>query len=240
MNVEGPSVEAQTGEARDRAAGFVPPVRVKWDYSRAELIADGIVHALGLKLALIGVVLITLWAAERAGALEMTGLLVYCFGLVTVLTVSAIYNLYPASRTKWILRRFDHSAIYILIAGTYTAFLTQVDAAHAAPLLVILWGAAATGVTLKLVFPGRWDRGAILLYLAMGWSGVLGGEEIIAALTPTTLWLIVIGGAIYMAGIVFHLWETLRFHNAVWHAFVLVASACFYFAVLDAMVLAKS
>ncbi|WP_372423516.1 PAQR family membrane homeostasis protein TrhA [Salinarimonas chemoclinalis] len=218
---------------------YVPPARVKWDYSRAELIADGIVHALGVKLALVGVVLITLFAADRAGALEMTGIAIYCFGLVTVLSVSAVYNLLPASRTKWILRRFDHAAIYVLIAGTYTPFLTQIDAAHAAPLLVILWGAAAIGVTLKLVFPGRWDRAAILLYLGMGWSGVLGGEALLAALTPTTLWFIAIGGATYTAGIVFHLWESLRFHNAVWHAFVLAASTFMYVAVFDAMVLAK-
>ena len=220
-------------------APFVPPARVKWEYSRAEIIADGIVHALGVKLALVGIVLLTVFAAGRAGALEMTGVAIYCLGLLTVLTVSAVYNLYPASRTKWILRRFDHAAIYVLIAGTYTPFLSQVEAAHAAPLLVILWGAAALGVTLKLAFPGRWDRAAILLYLAMGWSGVVGGEAIIAALTPTTLWLIAVGGAIYTAGIVFHLWESLRFHNAVWHAFVLAASAVMYFAVLDAMVLAK-
>ncbi|MGJ3262469.1 MAG: PAQR family membrane homeostasis protein TrhA [Salinarimonas sp.] len=220
-------------------ASYVPPARVKWNYSRAELIADGIVHALGVKLALVGVVLITVLAADRAGALEMTGIAIYCFGLVSVLSVSAVYNLYPASRTKWILRRFDHAAIYVLIAGTYTPFLTQIEAAHAAPLLVILWGAAAIGVTLKLVFPGRWDRAAILLYLGMGWSGVLGGEALLQALTPTTLWLIAIGGATYTAGIVFHLWESLRFHNAVWHAFVLTASAFMYFAVFDAMVLAK-
>lgn len=222
------------------APRYVPPARVKWEYSRAELIADGIVHALGVKAALVGVVLLTIFAADRAGALEMTGLAIYSFGLLSVLSISAVYNLYPASRTKWILRRFDHAAIYVLIAGTYTPFLTQIESAHAAPLLVILWGAAAVGVTLKLVFPGRWDRAAILLYLGMGWSGLLGGEALLAALSPTTLWLIAVGGAIYTAGIVFHLWESLRFHNAVWHAFVLVASGCFYFAVLDCLVLAKA
>lgn len=219
---------------------YTPPSRVKWDYSRAEVIADGIVHALGVKLALIGVVLITVYAAERAGPLEMTGIAVYSLGLVTVLTVSAVYNLYPASPTKWLLRRFDHAAIYLLIAGTYTPFLTQIDAARAVPLAVILWGAAAVGVTLKLVFPGRWDRAAILLYLGMGWSGVLGGPALFEALTPTTLWLIVIGGVTYTAGIVFHLWESLRYHNAVWHAFVLVASGCLWFAVFDCMVIAKA
>ena len=228
-----------TGEITPIPIPFTPPVRVKWDYTRAELIADAIVHALGVKAALVGVVALTLFAAERSGALEMTGLALYCFGLLSVLSISAVYNLYPASRTKWILRRFDHAAIYILIAGTYTPFLTQVDAAQAVPLLVIVWGAAAIGVALKLLLPGRWDKGAILLYLGIGWSGVLGGRPLIEALSPTTLWLIAIGGAIYTAGIVFHLWESLRYHNAVWHAFVLVASGCFYFAVFDSLVFAK-
>ncbi len=219
-------------------ARYTPPARVKWNYSRAELIADGIVHALGMKLAIIGVIAMTVLAANRAGPLEMTGIAVYCFGLLTVLGVSAVYNLYPASPTKWVLRRFDHAAIYLLIAGTYTPFLMQIDTAHALPLLVILWGAAAIGVTLKLVFPGRWDRAAIVLYLAMGWSGLFGGEPLLEALSPTTLWLIVTGGALYTAGIVFHLWESLRFHNAVWHAFVLAAAVCHYFAVFDATVVA--
>lgn len=221
-------------------AAYVPPARVKWDYSRAEIIADGIVHALGVKAALVGVVLLALFAAERAGALEMTGVALYCFGLLTVLSVSAVYNLYPASRTKWILRRFDHAAIYLLIAGTYTPFLTQLESAVATPLLVIVWGAAAVGIALKLAFPGRWDKSAVLLYLGIGWSGVFAGPAVIEALSPTTLWLIAIGGATYTVGVVFHLWESLRYHNAIWHAFVLVASGCFYFAVFDCMVLAKA
>lgn len=219
---------------------YEPPARVKWNYSRAEIIADGVVHALGVKLALIGVVLMTVFAADRAGPLEMTGIAIYCFGLVSVLTVSALYNLWPASRTKWILRRFDHAAIYLLIAGTYTPFLTQVESAHAWPLVALLWSAAVMGIAIKLFMPGRYDRAAILLYLAMGWSGVLGGEALFSALTPTTIALIAIGGLTYTAGIVFHLWESLRFHNAVWHAFVLAASACMWFAVFDCMVLAKA
>ena len=219
---------------------YEPPGKVKWNYSRAEIIADGVVHALGVKLALVGVVLMTVFAAERAGPLEMTGIAIYSFGLVSVLTVSAVYNLWPVSRTKWILRRFDHAAIYLLIAGTYTPFLTQVEGADAWPLVALLWSAAAMGIVIKLALPGRFDRAAILLYVAMGWSGVLGGEAMFSALTPTTLILIVAGGLTYTVGIVFHVWESLRFHNAVWHAFVLAASACLWFAVFDCMVLAKA
>lgn len=218
---------------------YAPPKPVKWDYTRAEIIADGIVHALGVKLAIVGVAALTIAAASRAGPLELGSLAIYGFGLLSVLTISALYNLWPVSPTKWVLRRFDHSAIYVLIAGTYTPFLAQLEAAQAAPLLVILWGTALVGVTLKLAFPGRFDRVAIPLYLAMGWSGVLGGEPLFDALSPTALWLIVIGGLIYCAGIVFHLWESLRYQNAIWHVFVLAGSVCLYFAVFDAVVWAK-
>lgn len=214
---------------------------MRWDYDKHEIIADGIVHAIGVIVGTASIIALLVVAAPTVGAWEFTSILVYGLGLLTVLTVSALYNLWPVSPLKWMLRRFDHSAIYLLIAGTYTPFITQMKAsAESIALLVGVWLTSVVGIALKLSFPGRYDRLSILLYLFLSWSGVMAYESVFGALPSSTLWLLAIGGVLYTAGVVFHLWESLRFQNAIWHAFVLVAAACHYGAVLDCLVLARA
>jgi hemolysin III len=214
---------------------------LKWTYDRREIIADGIVHAVGVIVGTVSIIALIVLAAPIVGAWEFTSILVYGIGLLTVLTVSALYNLWPISSVKWMLRRLDHSAIYLLIAGTYTPFITQMKvSAESLVLLAGVWLTSAVGIALKLRFPGRFDRLSILLYLFLSWSGVMAYESVFGALPDSTLWLLAIGGILYTAGVVFHLWESLRFQNAIWHAFVLVAAACHYGAVLDCLVLARA
>jgi hemolysin III len=216
-------------------------VNVRWNYDRHEIIADGVVHGLGVIAGAVSIIALLVMAAPTVGAWEFTSILVYGTGLLTVLTVSALYNLWPVSPVKWTLRRFDHSAIYLLIAGTYTPFITQMKAsAESLALLVGVWLTSAVGIALKLSFPGRFDRLSIVLYLFLSWSGVMAYESVFGDLPASTLWLLAIGGVLYTAGVVFHLWESLRFQNAIWHAFVLVAAACHYGAVLDCLVLARA
>jgi len=205
------------------------------------MIADGIVHGVGVTIGIISIIALLIVAAPAVGVWEFTSILVYGLGLLTVLSVSALYNLWPISPVKWMLRRLDHSAIYLLIAGTYTPFITQMKAgAESLVLLVGVWLTSAVGIALKLRFPGRFDRLSILLYLLLSWSGVMAYESVFGALPDSTLWLLTIGGILYTTGVVFHLWESLRFQNAIWHVFVLVAAACHYGAVLDCLVLART
>lgn len=214
---------------------------MKWDYDKKEILADGVVHGLGIVFGLVSVIALFVLAAQTVGPWELTSVIVYGGGLLTVLIVSAIYNLWPVSPVKWILRRFDHSAIYLLIAGTYTPFITQMKAsAESVGLLVGVWLTSVIGIALKLIFPGRFDRLSILLYLFAGWSGMMAYESVFGTLPSSTLWLLAAGGLLYTAGVVFHLWESLRFQNAIWHAFVLAAAACHYGAVLDCMVLTRA
>jgi len=214
---------------------------LKWAYDKNELIADGIVHAVGVMLGIVSIIALVILAAPVVGAWEFTSILVYGTGLLTVLTISALYNLWPVSPVKWLLRRFDHSAIYLLIAGTYTPFITQMKAnVESSLLLVGVWLTSMVGIALKLKFPGRFDRLSILLYLLLSWSGVMAYESVFGALPASTLWLLAIGGILYTIGVLFHLWEGLRFQNAIWHTFVLVAAACHYTAVLDCLVLARA
>ncbi|RTL76706.1 MAG: hemolysin III family protein, partial [Bradyrhizobiaceae bacterium] len=164
----------------------------------------------------------------------------YAAGLIAMLAFSAIYNLWPISPVKWVLRRFDHSAIYVLIAATYTPFLAQMTDRRLGFLLMGgVWSVALIGIALKVFYPGRFDKLAVVLYLALGWSGVMAYDSIAASLSSTTLWLIAIGGVLYSAGVIFHAWERLRFQNAIWHGFVLLAAACHYSAVLDTVLIAN-
>ena len=205
-----------------------------WDYDRSEIIADGMIHAVGICLGLVGAVSIIVIASLSMRMVVITSVLIYAAGLVAMLGFSAAYNLWPISRTKWILRRFDHSAIYLLIAGTYTPFIVQLkNSLVTGGLLAGVWLTAGVGIVLKLAAPGRFDRAAVVLYLLLGWSGVTAYQSIIAPLPSLTIWLLAAGGVLYSTGVIFHIWRNLRFQNAIWHAFVLLATGCHYTAILD-------
>ena len=208
------------------------PGQISWDYDRAEIIADGVVHAIGLCLGLIGALTIVM-IAVRIERIEIAPILIYIIGLVAMLALSAAYNMWPVSPAKWILRRFDHSAIYLLIAGTYTPFLAQMKSVLAsAGLGAGVWLSAVIGMTLKLALPGRFDRLSVVLFLLLGWSGIVAYDSLASALPSASLWLLGIGGILYSVGALFHVWQGLRFHNAIWHGFVLIAAGCHYSAVL--------
>ncbi|MDR6104601.1 hemolysin III [Agrobacterium larrymoorei] len=202
-------------------------------YDLHEIVADGIVHGVGIAFALVGatalIFYVTLWGSLSAIAAAW----IYALGLILCLSISFTYNIWPHSRAKWLLRRLDHSAIFILIAATYTPFLQRgIEDSLIALTLAGIWMAALGGIFLKCFYPGRYDRLAILLYLGMGWSGVMVAEPLSNHLAPITMWLIVIGGMIYSMGVIFHVWERLRFQNAIWHGFVVVAAAVHYSAVM--------
>ena len=207
---------------------------IRWNYDRAELIADGVVHGIGVFGGLVAATVLIVLTAVYATPFEVAVVSVYVVGLLAMLVLSATYNLWPVSRAKWVLRRFDHSAIYVLIAATYTPFITQLkDSIFVIALLMGVWCVAIVGIVLKLVLPGRFDRLSVGLYLAMGWSGFMVYDAGVAALPATALWFIAAGGLLYSLGVIFHAWHRLRFQNAIWHSFVLLGAACHYTAVLD-------
>jgi hemolysin III len=207
---------------------------IGWDYDRAVLFADGVVHAIGVLAGIIAATVLVVLTAVYASMLDIVAVSIYVAGLLSMLVLSATYNLWPVSRVKWLLRRFDHSAIYLLIAATYTPFILELkDSAFALVLLVGVWCVAILGIVLKLAWPGRFDRIAVGVYLAMGWSGMMLYDAVVRALPAMALGFVVAGGALYSLGVIFHAWRRLRFQNAIWHGFVLAGAACHYTAVLD-------
>ncbi len=211
---------------------------IRWNYDRVELIADGVVHAVGIVFGLIAATVLVVLTAVYASGRDIVAVSIYVMGLLSMLVLSASYNLWPVSRTKWVLRRFDHSAIYLLIAATYTPFIMELkDSVFAIALLIGVWCVAIVGIGLKLAYPGRFDRLAVGLYLALGWSGIMLYDSVVTALPRMALWYVLAGGALYSLGVIFHAWRRLRFQNVIWHCFVLLGAACHYTAVLD-MILA--
>ncbi|HWZ08268.1 MAG TPA: hemolysin III family protein [Bradyrhizobium sp.] len=207
---------------------------IRWNYDRAELIADGIVHGIGVFGGLIAATVLIVLAGVFASAYQIVTVSVYAAGLLAMFGFSAAYNLWPVSRRKWLLRRFDHSAIYVLIAATYTPIFAELDdRVFAISLLAGVWGVALAGVVLKLFFPGRFDRVSVGIYLALGWSGVIAYDAGLSSLPRLSIWFILAGGLLYSFGIIFHAWQRLRFQNVIWHCFVLLGAACHYTAVLD-------
>ncbi len=209
-------------------------------HSLSEIVADAVVHGIGLFLSIVaGVVLLTLALVKTAPA-EFPALIIYVVSLVTLLSVSMTFNLLPKNGLKRLFARFDQAAIFLLIAGTYTPFLALIwNTPSGVALTTFVWGATIVGVALKLIVPQHFGRVAILLYLAIGWSGIFVFHGLAAALPTSALWLMVAGGITYSCGIIFYLWEKLKFHKVVWHIFVVTGAMLHLVAIFDAMVFSR-
>lgn len=200
-------------------------------YSRGERIADGAVHVSGMVFAMLGTVLLILWATQDASSGTIAGLWIYGFALIASFVASFCYHFTPWEGPRPVLRRIDHAAIYLKIAGTYTPLVVLIGSAFAYGVLVIVWGLAAIGVIMKLFFWGRPTRLGLVLYVGMGWISVALVSSLIPLVSGAVLALIVAGGVIYTLGAVAFGVEGLRYQNAIWHTFVLIASACFFAAI---------
>ena len=200
-------------------------------YSRSERISDGVIHVLGVSSALIAVpVLIVMTVFYRSDPAAVLGASIYGVTLVLMLTFSALYNMIEHDGWAEFLRRLDHSGIYVKIAGTYTPFVL-LSTSQPPGLLLGLWSSATLGSVLKMIDPHRFRWFGLALYLLMGWAAVWAGQSMLAELSPPILTLMIAGGLIYTAGVVFYLLNWLPYHNTIWHVFVLVGSVLFFAAV---------
>lgn len=201
-------------------------------HSFAEHVADGVMHAVGLTAAIAGATALMVWAALAVPFERVLTLIPYAAGLVASFALSAAYNMTLHARIRAVLRRFDHAAIYLLIAGTYTPMaLIGIGGGRGMALAIAAWSLALVGITLKLAFFHRWPRLGFALYLAQGWLGVLAAWPMMQSLPLAVLVLLLIGGVIYTAGTVFYArgWP---FSTAIWHFFVLAAAATHFAAVI--------
>ncbi len=205
------------------------PRLAKRPYTVGELVADGFIHAAAIVAGLIAFAVLFVRIVRAGDASAGLAMAVYAASFFLLFGFSCAYNMTPPSPLKWLLRRFDHAAIYLMIAGTYTALLAQLpDHALAWTLAAIVWGGAIFGIGLKLFWPGRFDRASLVFYLALGWVAVFALRPLMASLPGSTMALVAIGGLLYSVGVIFYRWHSLKFQNAIWHGFVLAAAGCHY------------
>ena len=206
------------------------------DYTSGEMIADGVVHAAALVAGVIGFSVLFQKVALRGATSDGVAMAIYAAGFFLLFGFSCAYNMTPPSRAKWLLRRFDHASIYLMIGGTYTALLSQAYVAFwTIALSATVWTGALGGALLKLFLPGRFDGAAIGVYLVLGWSALIAVKPLLSALPPQTLAFVAIGGVLYSIGVAFHLWESLKYQNAIWHSCVTAAAACHFAGVFQAV-----
>jgi len=205
------------------------------EYSKAERVADGAVHIAGVITAITGVSLLFAMWALRMDGVTLASTIVYSGALLLMLGASAAYHLYAHTAARPILRRLDHAAIYVKIAGTFTPLSVLLGTAFGYVILALVWVLALFGAVTKIrAKPGQMTTGW-LPYVALGWIGVALFIPLYAVLPGQSLGLLLAGGLLYTGGVVFYAWESLRFANAIWHLFVAVASACFFFGIATAL-----
>ena len=199
-----------------------------------EAIANSVTHGLGLLASLVALPILIIEAAGRGKTIEIVGAIVFGASLVVLYGASTIYHSFAHSPARRLLRLIDHSAIYVLIAGSYTPFaLGPLRGRFGNILLVSIWAMAIAGVVLKSRrgFGRPWLSTA--MYIGMGWISVLAIRPLITHVGAAGVWWLFAGGLCYTGGVVFYATDKrLRYGHAVWHLFVLAGSTCHFFAVL--------
>ena len=215
------------------------PVRAGRQDTAAERRLDAAILGAGLAAAIGGCIAIALSLPDNARAGPVAALAFYGVALIAMLAFALAYNMAREARSRAILRRFDHAAIFLMIAGTYTPFaLVAIGGSWGWSLIAFVWAGSLAGMVLKLGWPHRFERASIVAYLALGWA-LLGAVPPMLERVPTgALVLLGIGGLLYSAGVAFHVTRRMPFQNEAWHGCVVAAEACHFAAVVLAVPLA--
>jgi len=202
--------------------------------SFSEEIANGITHGIGVLLSIAGLVILIVQAARYGTAWHVVSYTIFGSTMFILYLSSTLYHSIQHQKAKIILRIIDHSAIFLLIAGTYTPFvLVTLRGAWGWSLFGIIWGLAITGIIFKCITIGRFRILSVFIYIAMGWLVVIAMPKIINALDRTSLVLLIAGGLSYTLGTVFYALRRIPFSHTVWHLFVLGGTVMHFFAVLN-------
>ncbi len=202
--------------------------------TRAEYIADSAIHVLGIALGIGATVTLAIltWPGDNPG--RFASLAVYSACLMAMLVASALYNMISKDEKTGVLRRLDHAAIFLMIAGTYTPFSAFVIGGRAGSIiLAVVWTGAITGALVKLFAIHRLEKITIPVCLALGYVIVFAYEPLLMNTSEVGFWFLIAGGALYTLGTAFYAWKSLPFQNAIWHGFVLAAAICHFVAIVS-------
>jgi len=202
------------------------------EQTSAEELANSITHGLGMALGIAGLSALVVGAGRLGDVWRIVSFSIYGGTLVLLYLSSVFYHSVSSPRVKHYLRIFDHAAIYLLIAGTYTPFtLVSLRGPWGWTLFGLIWGLALIGVFLKVFFAHRLGIISILLYLLMGWLVLIAIKPVMAAISIRGLFWLAAGGLSYTVGIIFYAWHGLPYAHTIWHLFVLAGSILHYFAI---------
>ena len=203
-------------------------------YSTGEEIANAITHGLGALLGIVALVLMIMRGSQMNNSLILVTGIVYGTSIILLYTASTLYHSMTNPKAKSILQKADHSAIYVLIAGTYTPFaLLTLRGAWGWSIFGAVWSLALAGILFELVWPNRWPRLSLMFYLGMGWMALVAAKPMAAHLSPTGLGWLLAGGLLYSGGAVFYRMRNLTWHHAIWHVFVLAGSMAHFYCVYN-------
>ncbi|WP_217542351.1 PAQR family membrane homeostasis protein TrhA [Vibrio cholerae] len=202
-------------------------------YGFKEEVANTISHGVGLILGIVGLVLLLVKAvAQQADALTITSMSIYGGSMIALFLASTLYHAIPYQRAKRWLKTFDHCAIYLLIAGSYTPFLlVSLRTPLAVGLMIVVWSLALIGILMKIAFVYRFKKLSLVTYLTMGWLSLIVIYQLAIHLEVGGLTLLAAGGLIYSLGVIFYVAKRIPYNHAIWHAFVLVGCACHFLAI---------
>lgn len=201
-------------------------------YSTGEEIAHAITHGLGVLASLAGLILMVSRAASQGGTLLLVGVTVFGVSMVLLYTSSTLYHALTHQRAKRVFELMDYSAIYVLIAGTYTPLaLVVLGGAWGWWVFGVVWGLAIVGILYEVVLLRRWKLLSLAFYLVLGWLAVVVIKPLSATLPTAGLIWLGAGGLAYTGGSVFYAWRGFPYHHAVWHLFVLVGTLCHFVCV---------
>lgn len=199
-----------------------------------EYLADGVVHVAGVILAVIGAAFVVYWAATHSDNIFFVALIAYGMGLIGTFIFSAAYNLTTQIERRAFLRKLDRAAIFIMIAGTYTPLgLIGIGGSWGYWIVVAVWVIAAIGASYTLFWPRKIERLSMALYLGQSWLIILAIKPMFESMSLFASTMVIVGGLVYMAGVLFYHRDDWPYNRAIWHTFVLSAAAIHFFAILD-------
>lgn len=203
----------------------------------AEEIVNSITHGIGILLSIAGLVILVVAAAIHGDAWHVVSFSIFGASMIILYTSSTLYHSFSKARIKNLFARFDHAAIFMLIAGTYTPFLlTTIRGALGWTFFGIIWAVAITGVVIRSIHLHKYRRLMVVIYLVMGWMFVFIFNSMVRNLPDISLIFLLAGGLSYSIGVIFYAWRKLPFGHGIWHLFVLGGSVTHFFAVLYSLI----
>jgi hemolysin III len=206
---------------------------VNEDFTLGEEIIHSVTHGLGAIMSVAALVALVILAVTRGTEWHVLSFAIYGTSLLALYLASTLYHGVQKPRLRPILRKVDHACIYLLIAGTYTPFvLISMRSTVGLTLLAVVWGMAVFGIVYKIFFIDKFVVLTTLAYVVMGWMSVIAWREMVANIPSVGLVFLMVGGGLYTVGVIFYAMTKIRYTHAIWHLFILGASACHFVAVL--------